>query len=99
MALARRPLQELSAFFESGEKGADFPESCPEPLPIELPHMFLEKIGPMRTEALDQLRRLLHEYPDSDHRGPPHFSHGPLYPRKLLFVDYAGTLDDIEYER
>ena len=72
---------------------ADAADRYPEPLRIDLPDSLLRTAEPLSSTTFDQIRRQIDEQSGAAPRGKTVSGHDPLYPRKLLIVDYAGPFD------
>ena len=98
MALATDPERELPTQVpDPDDARADAPGPYPELLRIDLPDSLLEMVKPLPTVALDdQLRRQVDEHSKHAAGGKLRSEHQLLYPRKLLIVDYADTVDEGE---
>ena len=73
---------------------ADGPEPYLEPLRIDLPDSLLRTTEPLPSTTFDQIRSQMDEQSDTAPRGKALSEYDPLYPRKLLIVDYAGPFDE-----
>ena len=93
-ALAAEPEPEFSVEFARPEDvQGDAADRYPEPLRIDLPDSLLRTAEPLSSTTFDQIRRQIDEQSGAAPRGKTVSGHDPLYPRKLLIVDYAGPFD------
>ena len=95
MALSASPAPELPLGFDQHEKvQSDIPSAYPKSLRIELPHSLFRETAPLSNTVFDDLLMQMDERSGTTQLGKADAEHDPLYPRKLLIVDYVGPLGE-----
>ena len=96
-ALTMDPEQELPIQAPDPDAArADSPGPYPEPLQIDLPDFLLQMTELLSTAALDDLRTEIDQRSEYTDRGKSSSEQEPLYPGKLLIVDYVDTAEEGE---
>ena len=78
----------------SYEARADTPSPLPEPLDIALPEFLFETTEPLSPASLDVLRTEIDKKSETIESTTLRSKYEPLYPRKLLIVDYVDSVDE-----